>query len=1451
MKSFKVSVVKMLSVLIAMLMLGTTSLLAQSYNVTFPTVSGTSGSTATQAIVMNSDLTGQSVLSFGFKMKYDPNIVEVQSIDQSGTILEGKDVLSNIDNVGGVLTVGWLSSNALAGTGPFLKVTFLFKNAGVSTLGLKAGTTFDINTITATVTPGSATTASKVISVGSSSDKKVGDFIDIPIQATTGLVTGDAINAYDFTVSYDATALEYVSVIKAGSLSAAALEPTVNALPLGTLRVAVISGTPITGTGDLIYVRMKALKKGTATFNLTQFEYNSGVPSATYINGTFSVVNSAPVLTAPVNTDQSVSEGVAISIPVTATDADGASDITYNAPTLPAGIPASAWNVATHTLNWTPGFDQSSVTAYPVVFSVTDGSGATVSVTVNITVNNVNRAPVLALNPTDLTYLKSEGQTLTIGLTGSDADVTIGDGDALTFAVSPSTVANAVLTGTGNTRTFTWPIGYDQAGSYTFTFTVTDSHGEVDTKTVNVTVSNVNNPPSFTVTGAAQMSNSSLVGGHLLTFDYKAIDPEGSAVSYTYTVTPAVTGAAVNPTTGVFTWTPAASTSGSYQVVVFASDGVNTTPSSIATVTVTPNSKPVIAAIAEQTATENVALGFTVSATDANSDAIAYSYTVSPAIATNVPTLDAATGVFAWTPSYTQAGTYTFTISASDGIESTTATVSVVVADVNRTPVLAAVAAQSVDEMTALSIQLAATDEDTDNTLTYAFTSVPAITSNAPVLSSTGLLTWTPNYLQAGVYTLTFTVTDNKGASATQTAVITVNNVNNAPTLTLNPVGDISVNEGTAVTVQLTGADVNTGDVLTYSYTSTPAITGATFDAATGAFAWTPATNQNGVYTVTFSVSDGALTASAGKIITVGVVNIAPTLTVNPAGPVTVNEGSATTIQLTGADVNAGTTLTYSYVSVPAATGATFNSATGAFAWTPATNQAGTYNVTFTVSDGSLTASVEKVITVVGVNIAPTLTLNPVGPNFSVNEGSALAIQLVGADVNNGTTLVYSYTSTPAATGATFNAATGAFAWTPATNQNGTYNVTFSVSDGSLTATVTSVITVINVNIAPTLTLNPVGPNFSVNEGSALAVQLVGADVNSGTTLAYSYVSTPAVTGATFNPATGAFAWTPVTNQAGTYNVTFTVSDGSLSTSVASVITVVGVNKAPTLALSPAGPYSVNEGATLTITLNGTDPNSSDVLTYSVVNPTTLPAGAALTGNVFTWTPTYDQGRALAWPFTFKVADQGGLSATKVIDITVVNVNRAPVFTTTLPVPTIVPVHKAPNPVYYRFQYVATDPDGQALTYSLTAGTANMSITTDGMFSWSPTLDQAGKSYNVTVQVTDGSLTAATSAVITASSTITAVEDLDGVPTEFSLMQNYPNPFNPTTTIRFALPNESNVRLTVFNILGQEVAALFEGHLNAGNHKVEFDASKLNSGMYLYRIEAGSFVSVKKMLLMK
>jgi hypothetical protein len=91
----------------------------------------------------------------------------------------------------------------------------------------------------------------------------------------------------------------------------------------------------------------------------------------------------------------------------------------------------------------------------------------------------------------------------------------------------------------------------------------------------------------------------------------------------------------------------------------------------------------------------------------------------------------------------------------------------------------------------------------------------------------------------------------------------------------------------------------------------------------------------------------------------------------------------------------------------------------------------------------------------------------------------------------------------------------------------------------------------------------------------------------------------------------------------------------------------------------------------------------------------------------------------------------------------------------------------------------------------------------------------------------------------------------ENIPGKFSLEQNYPNPFNPSTTIRFSLPADSKVKLVVFNSAGQEVASLLNEEMNAGTYEYQFDAGKLSSGVYFYKLITDNFTDTKKMMLVK
>lgn len=121
--------------------------------------------------------------------------------------------------------------------------------------------------------------------------------------------------------------------------------------------------------------------------------------------------------------------------------------------------------------------------------------------------------------------------------------------------------------------------------------------------------------------------------------------------------------------------------------------------------------------------------------------------------------------------------------------------------------------------------------------------------------------------------------------------------------------------------------------------------------------------------------------------------------------------------------------------------------------------------------------------------------------------------------------------------------------------------------------------------------------------------------------------------------------------------------------------------------------------------------------------------------------------------------------------------------------------------------------------------------------------------FNVTVDYLNNANTSITFTLMPEG--ITSVSSNEVMVKEFKLYQNYPNPFNPSTSIKYSVPERTNVRLSVYNILGSEVVNLVNETKNAGEYEVEFDASKLSSGVYLYKILAGNYKATKKLILMK
>jgi hypothetical protein len=302
-------------------------------------------------------------------------------------------------------------------------------------------------------------------------------------------------------------------------------------------------------------------------------------------------------------------------------------------------------------------------------------------------------------------------------------------------------------------------------------------------------------------------------------------------------------------------------------------------------------------------------------------------------------------------------------------------------------------------------------------------------------------------------------------------------------------------------------------------------------------------------------------------------------------------------------------------------------------------NPGATYYFAMKVLDSaghaSLLSNVVSETTASSGNSAPVLTT--IGAK-SVLENATLTFTLAAADADVGDVLSYSAAGLP--TGATFNAATQTFTWTPTDDQEGNYHATFQVSDGHVAVSETIAITVLSGSNHPPV-LAAIG-NKSVSENQTLSFTVSATDVD-GNPLTYSVSGLPA--GASF--ANRVFTWTPGFNQAGNHSVTFTVSDGQAEDSETITIAVANVNRPPVLA--SIGGKQVDENFSLSFSTSATDPDG-DSVTYSA---TGLPAGATFVAGVFTWVPSFTQAGTHSVTFT---ASDGSLTDTEQVTITVGNV---------------------------------------------------------------------------------------------------------------------------------------------------------------------------------------------------
>lgn len=600
-----------------------------------------------------------------------------------------------------------------------------------------------------------------------------------------------------------------------------------------------------------------------------------------------------------------------------------------------------------------------------------------------------------------------------------------------------------------------------------------------------------------------------------------------------------------------------------------------------------------------------------------------------------------ATRVFTWTPTSANLGNNVITFTVSDlrgGTDSVVLTI-----NVNRPPTLT-IADTSIAgrEDSLITFTVTGADPDSDPLL-YSVTGLP---SGAVFdTSGTKTFTWTPDFEQAGSYTVVFTVDDGRTGIANRDVQFTISNINRAPTF--NPaIGNKEVSEGKTLAFVVRATDLD-ADPISFGITgSLPQ--GAGFDSVdTKRFSWIPTFDDSGSYTVVFNLSDGQ-GGSTSDSVSIRVINVnrAPVFDAL-ADTMFVNEGDSLGFFVSAVDSDSDP-VSYNVANLPS--GATFDKVTGQFFWIPNFSQGGLYKIVFNAFDSWGEASFKN-LTII-VNQPPVWS--PVSGQFTT-EGVQLLFKLFASDAD-GDSLTYTITDPPAGAVVSFPSDSVQFSWTPQANQEGMYAVTFVVNDdkGGTDKVIVPIQVSSSTGQLPPTIIPTVDRTITENEN--VIFQVVATDDGPQDSLSFGTVGGLPAGSAFDSTDNHIFQWTPSFSQSGIYTLVFSVTDKFANTTLDTVIiTVNNVNRAPVTTLPTDTTFS--EGNLITLPLNITDPDGDNVsITYFEIPFTAVIDSSGV--HTLKWTPTYLQEGSYKLRFTGTDDFNGKLDHT--LNITIVNSNRAP-----------------------------------------------------------------------------------------------------------------------------------------------------------------------------------------------
>ncbi len=736
---------------------------------------------------------------------------------------------------------------------------------------------------------------------------------------------------------------------------------------------------------------------------------------------------------------------------------------------------------------------------YECVAKVLASAGSSITNTATVfnglnTVQTSNQVSTAITHP-DLTLSKAvdpataaPGDTITYTLTFSNMGNDTASGVVITdFIPAEITVLNIISSGdmaitrtTIQTEVLTFAIANatsavspGQVGLITITAQISSSfiiHRSSFTNTATIAISNGPTTEIITTNNTAEaglaISNvapvlaaidpwQTITETETLTFTASATDTNADTLSYSLYNAPAT--ATINSSTGLFTWaTTEADGPAVYSPTMIVSDGSLTDSQTILITVTEVNSPPLLAPIGDKTGAELTVITFMAIGDDSTDIPANTPLSFGLLNAPSGATIISHSGVFSWTPSESQGpGLYTVTVLVSDTgspILTATETIRITVND------------QTITGLSATSDSPTTLGNSTNFTVTITAGSNVSYNWNFGDGNIGSGNTISHTYAAVNIYTVLITASNGTNSI---TDTLTVNVTNSAPTANAGTDQTVSVN--TPVTLDGSGSSDPDGHTpLSYGWTQTggPSVTLSDRTSISPTFT-TPGSPTVLTFSLTVTDAYSLLDTTPDEVvITVNEVNLAPVLAA--IGNQIITETFTLTFTAIATDAN-GDTLTYGLYNAP--TGATINSNTGVFTWTP--TESDTMGlVTILVTDtGGLTDSTTILVTVIEVNSPPTLATID---DKSIQETSTLSFTLSATDTDlPANSLTYSMSNAP--DGASLDANSGFFTWTPTYTQGpGAYQVTFIVTDNGspvLSDSQTIIITVTDSGIVPNLTI--------------------------------------------------------------------------------------------------------------------------------------------------------------------------------------------------------------------------------------------------------------------------------------------------------------------------------------------------------------------------------------------